>query len=275
MGPAYRRVFIRSTRMYGRPALFFPRFTTRRRSWLASGTQINEFLRRVARAYPQIRARDQHVWPSWSRGKFAPRIVLYLSKNVVNAVRRIFYFFLRFFIFLFLFFPLRGQTLLFMEIFDTPGKIKNISRSSSERCNGIERKIIPSRVPETIIPRHVVGVIFSYVSLPQPLPSWCTKELALRSNFTARTSCRDNEIVKLPSTKYFYLRITAAPLVFIFSAIVCRCFFEWFVSLPPFCLRDRARSFTSTWSREREPLNDRDDAENDYFYVQKNKPRAL
>lgn len=165
MGPAYRRVFIRSTRMYGRAALFFPRFTTRRRSWLASGTQINEFLRRVARAYPQIRARDQHVWPSWSRGKFAPRIVLYLSKNVVNAVRRIFYFFLHFFYFFF-FFPLRGQTLLFMEIFDTPGKIKNISRSSSERCNGIERKIIPSRVPETIIPRHVVGEIFSYVSLP-------------------------------------------------------------------------------------------------------------
>lgn len=53
-----------------------------------------------------------------------------------------------------------------MEIFDTPEKIKNISRSSSERCNGIERKIIPSRVPETIIPRHVVGEIFSYVSLP-------------------------------------------------------------------------------------------------------------
>lgn len=30
----------------------------------------------------------------------------------------------------------------------------------------MERKIIPSRVPETIIPRHVVGEIFSYVSLP-------------------------------------------------------------------------------------------------------------
>lgn len=26
MGPAYRRVFIRSTRMYGRPALFLPSF---------------------------------------------------------------------------------------------------------------------------------------------------------------------------------------------------------------------------------------------------------
>ena len=116
MGPAYRRVFIRSTRMYGRPALFFPRFTTRRRSWLASGTQINEFLRRVARAYPQIRTRDQHVWPSWSRGKFAPRIVLYLSKNVVNAVRRIFYFFLHFLFFFYYFSSTRSDSFVYGNI---------------------------------------------------------------------------------------------------------------------------------------------------------------
>lgn len=54
------------------------------RSFVASGTQINEFLRR---AYPGIRARDQHVWSSLSRGKFAPRAVLYLSEVRTSHVR--------------------------------------------------------------------------------------------------------------------------------------------------------------------------------------------
>lgn len=66
MGPAYRRVFIRSTRMYGRPALFLPSFYDYARSSCLrrSDKRISSSCRVSPPAYPEIRARDRHVWPS-------------------------------------------------------------------------------------------------------------------------------------------------------------------------------------------------------------------
>lgn len=109
MGPAYRRVFIRSTRMYGRPALFLPSFydyvvpCLRRSDKRISSSCL------AASLSVEIRARDRHVWPSCrvESSRLETRALFYLTRCKLKpntcfvSVQLSFFFLFSFFFFLF------------------------------------------------------------------------------------------------------------------------------------------------------------------------------